>query len=634
MLSYTKNPRIVQFGDCVLDLDTAELRRNGTKTTLQSQPFQILTALLENPEQLVTREELTKRLWPTGTFVDFDQSLNKAVARLREAIGDNAENPRFVETLPRRGYRFIGFIEFEAAKVICTESPPTEELQLSNNSGRSSRLRRVLSLAVVALSLSLVIALGRWVRQRAIGYDNSHSPIIRSLAVLPLENLSGDASQAYFADGMTDELITDLAMLRHARVISRTSVMQYAGTHKSVPLIARELNVDAIVEGSLMRSGDRVRIRVQLIDAHEDRHLWAAAYDCDLKDVLQTQASAAREIASELKLQLSPQETLTTKAAVLPEAHEFYLKGRFFWNKRDEESLNKAIGYFRKAIAVDPAYAEAYAGLADSYIILFGYATVLPKGVLESAKAAAEKAIYLDDSLAEAHTSLGILMPYFDWNWDESKRQYQRAIALNPNYATAHHWYGDTYLAQMGSLTEAVEEIRKAQQLDPLSPIIAADLGKNLIYARRYDEAIVELRRALELDQHFGPAHFWLYYAYIETANFVGAKDELDKTEAFIGHPRYLVERTFLLARSGHPDEARKLLTQVIKISENVYIHPGAMTYVYCALDDKNSAFQWLEKAYIEHNSFVSSVKIFPALDPLRTDPRYNEFVRRVGLPP
>jgi TolB-like protein/DNA-binding winged helix-turn-helix (wHTH) protein/Tfp pilus assembly protein PilF len=633
MVFNTKNPRIVHFGDCVLDLDTAELRRNGTKATLQDQPFQILIALLETPGHLVRREELIKKLWPDGTFVDFDQSLNKAMARLRETLGDSSENPRFVETLPRRGYRFIGIIEFEPDKVNSTAPPPTAELQLANNSRSSSRLRRILFPAVVGVVLSLAIALGWWVRRRALGHDDSHSPVIRSLAVLPLENLSGDVSQEYFADGMTDELITDLAMLSHARVISRTSAMQYRGTHKSVPLIARELNVDAIIEGSVMRSGDRVRIRVQLLDAHEDRHLWAGAYDCDVKDLLQAQASAAREIAGELKLQLSPQETLARKIAVLPEAHELYLKGRFFWNKRDEESLNKAIGYFRQAIAADPAYAEAYAGIADCYIILFGYAPVLPKGALENAKLAAEKALYLDDSLAEAHTSLAILMPYFGWNWDESKKQYQRALALNPNYATAHHWYGDTYLAQMGSLTEAVEEIRKAQQLDPLSPIIATDLGKNLILARNYDDAIIELRRALELDQHFGPAHFWLYYAYIETANFVDARDELDKTEPFIGHPRYLAERTFLLARSGNRHEAHKLLRQVLKISENVYVHPGAMTYVYCALGDKDNAFRWLEKAYAEHNSFVSSVKIMPALDPLRTDPRYNDFVRRVGLP-
>ena len=622
-----------RFGEFEVDLSTGELWCGGKRQTLAPQQFQVLRLLLENRGRLVTREDLVNYLWPAGTFVDYEQGLKKAVKRLREALRDDADNPRFIETLPRRGYRFIGIIKSEPDKVNSTASPQTEELQLAKSSRTSSRLRRILSPAVVAVVLSLGIALGWWVRRRAIGHDDAHSPIIRSLAVLPLENLSSDVSQEYFVDGMTDELITDLAMLSHARVISRTSVMQYRGTHKTVPLIARELNIDAIIEGSVMRSGDRVRIRVQLLDAHEDRHLWAGAYDCDLKDILQAQASAAREIASELKLQLSPQESLARKAAVLPEAHKLYLKGRFFWNKRDEASLNKAIGYFRQAIAEDPSYAEAYAGIADSYIILFGYATVLPKGALESAKAAAEKALYLDDSLAEAHASLAILMPYFGWNWDESKRQYQRAIALNPNYATAHHWYGDTYLAEMGSLTEAVEEIRKAQQLDPLSPIIASDLGKNLILARRYGEAVIELHRALELDQHFGPAHFWLYYAYIETANFADARDELDKTEAFIGHPRYLVERTFLLARSGNPLEARKLLTQVLRISENVYVHPGAMTYVYCALGDKDNAFRWLEKAYAENNSFVSSVKIFPALDPLRTDPRYNEFVRRVGLP-
>src|SRR5215472_3921479 len=313
--SMSKKAPCFRFGPFELDAATGELCRNGIRLPIQGQPLQILELLLLAPGQMVSREQLRKALWPEGTYVDFNDSLNAGIRRLREALRDDADQPRFIETLPRRGYRFIGIIEFQPDKVNSTASPPTEELQLAKSSRPSSRLRRILSPAVVTLVLSLGIALGWWVRWRAIGHDDWHSPIIRSLAVLPLQNLSSDVSQEYFADGMTDELITDLAMLSHARVISRTSVMQYRGTHKTVPLIARELNVDAIIEGSVMRSADRVRIRVQLLDAHEDRHLWAGAYDCDLKDVLQTQASAAREIASQLKLQLSPQETLTTKAA-------------------------------------------------------------------------------------------------------------------------------------------------------------------------------------------------------------------------------------------------------------------------------------------------------------------------------
>lgn len=503
--------------------------------------------------------------------------------------------------------------------------------------GNRPRIPRFLLYVILAVLAVLASAVGWWsLRHKGVSPETTAFTPIHSLAVLPLENLTGDPSQEYFIEGMADELITNLAQFSNLRVISRTSTMQYAGTRKSVAQIARELNVDGIVEGSVSRSGDRVRIRVQLIYAPRDQHLWAAAYERDLNDVLQLQAAAARDIANELKLELTgPQQArLSGTRVVSPEAHELYLKGRYFWNKRDEAGLNKAVDYFQQAIAKDPNYAEAYAGLADSYVLLFSYAPAPPPLALQNAKAAAERAVYLDDSLSEAHTSLAILAPYFDWNWAESKKHYERALELNPNYATAHHWYGDAYLEEMGEIDRALTEIAKAQQLDPLSPIIATDLGKGLIFARRYDDAIAQLKKAQELDPNFGLAHYWLFYAYTEKGMYSDAFKELDKIKPLLGPNRHLAEAAFLEARSGNKEQARKMLAQVLQISQREYVNPAAIAYACTALGDKDQAFAWLEKGYAEKIPFVGSLKIVPALDPLRSDPRFADLVRRVGLPP
>jgi len=526
--------------------------------------------------------------------VDFDRGINFSINQIRAALCDQAEKPRYIETIPRIGYRFIGKLESSAGISAPNALAPSTSLQIVPQTdaalqpavpenGRSfPRSLLYLFLAVLAVLASTI---GWWaLRHKGSPPETASSTPIHSLAVLPLENLSGDPGQEYFAEGMTDELITNLAQLSKLRVISRTSTMQYAGTRRSVPQIARELNVDGIVEGSVSRSGDRVRIRVQLIYAPRDQHLWAAAYERNVNDVLELQAAAARDIANELKLELTgPQQArLSERRAVSPEVHELYLKGRYFWNKRDEAGLNKAVEYFQQATAKDPNYAEAYAGLADSYVLLFGYAPAPPPLALQNAKAAAEKAVYLDDTLAEAHTSLAILAPYFDWNWEESRRRYERALELNPNYANA----------------------------------------------------IAQLKKALELDSNFSLAHYWLYYAYTEKGIYSEAFTELEKVKPLLGRNRYLAESAFLEARSGNKEQARKMLAQVLQISQREYVNPAALAVAFTAFGEKDQAFAWLEKGYAEKLPFVGSLKIVPALDPLRSDPRFADLVRRTGLPP
>jgi len=458
---------------------------------------------------------------------------------------------------------------------------------------------------------------------------------ISSIAVLPLENLSNDPEQEYFVEGMTDEIITDLAKLPGLRVISRTSAVQYKNSHKTMPQIARELHVDAVVEGTVLCVGNRVRIRTQLVYAPADRHIWAQAYERDLKDVLTLQANLAQDIAGEIRLKLTSQQraNLDVARSVDPQAHELYLKGRYFWNKRDQAGFAKAIDYFRQAISKDPAYAAAYAGLADSYALSGGFNMIPVDQAMPRAQAAAEKALELDSNLAEAHASLGVIAPFSNWNWADAERNYQRAIELNPNYATAHHWYAEGYLMPVGRADEAIAEIRKAQELDPLSAVIATDLGKELYFVRRYDDALVELRRALELDPNFTSAHNWISDTLLEKRMYNEAIAELEKTKPFREERVYIRQTAYLYARMGRNAQARAALAKSLQLSKGKQISSGAVALTYAALGDKDESFLWLEKACTERSSFMTSLKYWSVFDPLRSDPRFADLLRRVGLP-
>jgi TolB-like protein/Tfp pilus assembly protein PilF len=490
--------------------------------------------------------------------------------------------------------------------------------------------------AVIVAALGVVLLgfnVGGW-RERVLG--RAGAPRIESLAVLPLENLMGDPAQEYFVDGMTDELIADLAQIEALRVISRTSVMQYKGVKKPLPQIARELNVDAVIEGSVLRSGDRVRITVQLIQAVTDKHLWAKSYERDLRDVLALQSEVAGAIANEIKIKLTPQEQarLASARPVNPDAHEAYLKGRYYWNLRTEEGLKKSIEYFQQAIEKDPGYALAYAGLADSYVVLAPWNVMAPKEAYPRAKAAAFKALEMDETLAEPHASLGDARYVYDWDWVGAEKEYKRAIELNPGYATAHQWYAE-YLSRMGRHNEAIAELRRAQELDPLSLMINAIGGSIFFFARRYDEAIAQCRRTLELNAGFYPAHFNLGAAYEQEKLYDEAISEYQKAKALEeGNPMLAAYLAHGYAAAGKRTEALKIVSQLRELSKQRYVSPYRVAQVYAALGDLDQACAWLEKAYDDRSYDLTAAKVDPMIDRLRSDPRFQDLLRRMNFPP
>jgi len=633
-------PRLC-FGVFEIDIPAGELRKHGLRIRLQEQPFQVLAILLEHPGGVVTREELQKKLWPADTFVDFDHGLNKAISKIREALNDSAENPRFIETLARRGYRFLAEVRVPDAAVVRTaklgtqlrsETEPADQAaylgQESATPGRpSASYKWKVSVSVLVLFL---VSLSSWKL-----YSWYHpSLIVRSLAVLPLESLSSDASQDYFADGMTDELISDLGQISALRVISRTSVMGYKHARKSLPQIAHELNVDAVVEGTVLRSGEQVRITAQLIEASTDKHLWSQSYQGELKDTLALQSEVARAIADQIQINVNPQEQAALKSvkAVNPQAYQSFLKGRFFWNKRTAEGLKIALAYFNQAIEEDPKYAPAYSGLADTYSLLgdWQYAAMTPKEALPKAKASAIRALELDNALGEAHNSLAFCLDGFDWDIKSAGMEFQRAIALNPGYATAHHWYA-WHLSLLGRYDEAIAEMRKAQDLDPLSLIINADLAELLVLAHSYDESIRQSRKTIEMDPNFALAHNQLAQAYLQKHMNDEAVAELRKAAQLSGEsPTVMANLARAYVATGKKSDAIKILNDLKKRSNATYSHASEIAVIYAALGDKDQAINWLEKGYEER--FNPGVLLRPGLDPLRSDPRFQDLARRVGL--
>ena len=565
----------VRFGVFELDLRAGELRKQGIKIKLQEQPFQILAMLLEHPGQVVTREELRSRLWPADTFVDFDHSLNKAINKLREALGDSAESPRFIETLAKRGYRFVR--------------------DLQGSPGQ-----------------------------------------IRSLLVLPLENLSRDPEQEYFADGLTEELITKLARISALRVLSRTTAMHYKGVRKPLPEIARELNVDAVVEGTVQRSGERLRISAQLLHAPTDTHLWAESYDRDLRDVLALQSEVAQAIAREVQVKLTPQEQahFAQVHPVDPEAYEAYLKGRYHWNRRSREGFGKAREYFQQAIAKDPTYAIAYAGLADCLSSLSLWSLVPPDEGCGKAMRLALQALEMDPSLAEAHASLAWATLWYEYDFLAAEREFERSIELNPRYATAHHWFG-WFLGMMGRYEEGYTELKRAIRLDPHSSVIHFGLGWVYWCARRYDQAIEQYERALELDLNSAQAHWGLGFAYLYKSLYEPAIAAARKAvELSRGAPIAVAPLGEAYAAAGYRDEAQKILGQLQELSKQRYVTPYMIGRIYAALGKKDEALHWLETAYEEREPWMASLKVEPRFDDLRSDPRFQDLLRRMNFPP
>ena len=586
---------VVRFGTYEVSLQSGEVRKAGLRIRVQQQPMKLLQILLEHPRKVVTREELRSRVWPNESFGDFDQALNIAIGKLRSALGDSAENPRFIETLPKRGYRFIADVSVLDAgarpkmpESVAGDPPAPEPGHTLQGAGLAVAPKRRLWLTgrvigALAFVLSLSI-LSVWLFR-------SHGPApagIRSLAVLPLENLSGDASQNYFADGMTDELITDLAQISALRVISRTSVMAYKGARKPLPQIARELNVDAMVEGTVLRSGDQVRITAQLIEASTDKHLWSQSYEGELRDTLALQSRVASAIADQIRINLTPREQAALKnvKVVNPEAYESYLKGRYFWNKRTADGLKAALAYFKQATEEDPNYAKAYSGLSDTYALLgdWQYAVMTPKEAFPEAKAAAIKALELDSSLSEAHTSLGYSLRAFDWNFDSAGKEFRQAIEINPGYATAHHWNAMN-LGLLGRPKEALVEMRKAENLDPLSLIINADLAEFLLLTHSYDESVKQGRKIIEMDSTFAIGHKQLGYAYLLKQMDKEAVAELQEAVLLSGgSPICIADLARAYVASGKRNEAVKLLSDLKKSSNAGFTNAPQIAMIYAPM--------------------------------------------------
>ena len=611
------SPRLVRFETFEVDLRAGELRKAGVRVKLPGQPFQVLAILLESPGEVVTREELEKRLWP-DTFVDVDHNLNTAINKIREVLGDSAESPRFVETLPRRGYRFIGPL---------TPLPANERQPAT----QSSHVRRYVTVGAAFLFL-LALSGAAFLKWR-LARRAADPSTIRSLAVLPLANLSADPSQQYLVDGLTEELTSEISQLHSLRVISRTSTMQYRDTQKKAPQIAKELQADGLIEGSILRVNDRVRITAKLIHGPSDTHLWSKRYERDLRNVIALQHEIASDIAREVRLSLGPQEQahLARAREVIPEVHEAYLLGRFHLQNGSKASIYRALDYFQQAIQKDVEYAPAYAGVADAYTAMRStYAA--PSEVMPKAKAAALRAVALDETLPEAHVSLGGVLMFYDYDWPNAEREFQRALDIRPSYAEAHDYYA-MFLVANRRFQAAVDEILRARQLDPVSGLIAADAAWVFYLKRDYDQLMEQAKAAVELAPNYWLGHLQLGLAYEKKGDFARALQELEEARRMDDDPGVLEMLAGTYAAAGRPDEARRITEEMVERSTKRYICAYEVATTYAGLKDRESAFLWLRKSLDERADCSPWIAADPKLDPLRTDPRFQDLLRRLGLP-
>jgi TolB-like protein/DNA-binding winged helix-turn-helix (wHTH) protein/Tfp pilus assembly protein PilF len=622
-----KEPRqVARFGIFDLDVRARSLHKSGIRIKLQGQPFDILVLLISRRGGVVTRQELQRNLWPADTFVDFEHSVNTAVMRLRDSLGDSAESPRFIETVPRYGYRFIAPVEWPAE----IASPPVREARQEPQAGEEPKRRiRLLhswtaGLITILLALTIVLLSFRGLRARLVG--RSSIPPIKSVVVLPFVNLTGDVEQDYFADGMTEALTTELGKAHVVRVISRTSAMQYKQTRKSIPEIARELNVDGVVEGGIQRASDRVSITAQLIYAPTDRHLWGQAYERDLRDTLAMQREVAEAIAYAVQAKFTPQDQAGPAhlRQVDPEAYREYLRGRFFWEQRSEKALDRSISHFDRALQIDPNFALAYAAEAEAYIPLAVRGYRAPKEPFAKAKEMATKALALDETLPGAHNALAAVR-FNQYDWAGAEKEFKRAIELNPSYVTAHLWHG-YFLEALGQQSANLAERKLGQELDPLNLAAGTGVGTAYFYLGQYDQAIEEQRKTLELDPGFEQALVNLGEVYEAKAMYVDAIDVYGKAGALasLGHA---------YAVSGKKAEARKILRKLDRQSKYRFVSPYDRALIYTGLGENDQAVAWLEKAE-QQNVPLHHINVDQRFNSLRSDNRYQQLLRRIGFPP
>src|SRR6266567_2688385 len=614
---------IVRFGIFQLDLKARELHKAGVKVKLQDQPFRVLALLVDRAGQVVTREELRQSIWPTEVYVTFDKGLNNAIKKVRIALEDSADNPRFVETVAKHGYRFV--------------APVRVEQRSASEAPFGSPLRALRNTALIGLTSAMVLAsLAYWTWQRSAMPAKSSSG--RSvLAVLPFDNLSRDPDQEFFSEGLTEEMITQLGKLNPERltVIARGSVATYKRSSLTINQIGRELHADYLVQGSVRRASDRVRITVQLIQVRDQADLWAESYDRELKDILALQDSVVRSIANQIRITLTPeQQTRLAKPRSLdPEAYEAYLKGRYYWNKRTANSLQKASLYFQQAITKDPAYSAAYSGLADCNSGLAWHGFMSPAKALPTAYAAALKAIEIDPRSGEAHASLALVLDH-RWDWPGAEAEFRRALQLDPQYANAHHWYGD-YLSIQARHDEALLEAKKALELDPLNLMIGTWVGLRYYLARKYDRAIEQGRNTVELDPNFAAAHLLLGESYVQMGLHKQGLAELEKAASLSGNsPLYLAQVGVAYASAGRRTAALRIIGQLQRLSGERYVSPYGLAQIYAALNDKKQTFTWLQTAYDDHAVWMSYLDVDPVFDRFRSDQRFRDLLRRLALLP
>jgi TolB-like protein/DNA-binding winged helix-turn-helix (wHTH) protein/Tfp pilus assembly protein PilF len=601
-------PSVIRFGVFEVDVAARQLRKSGIKVKLEQQPLEVLLLLLGRPGEVVTREELRGRLWPDGVHVDFDRSLNKAVVKLREALGDVAESPRFIETRPRHGYRFIAPVELRVQVEENVASP-------------ASKKPRTLVWGACAAAILWAGATLIW---RTI--QVRHTSHVSSIAVLPLRNLSGDPNQEYLASGMTEVLTTGLAQLGALDVIASSSTQRYQKMDKPPAQIARELNVDALVDGSVQRSGNRVLVTARLIDGTTARQLWARSYERDYRDALSLQAEIANVIAEEIGAKLTARTRRPTSAN--PEAQDAFLRGEFLYRRGD---FKRSFALYQQAIEKDPHFAAAYTRLPFYYLL--GDGSLPMEEGLAQWKAAVKRALELDPNLDEAHRAYGVLLGGSEWNWKDAEREYKIALGLNPNLALAHQQYGGM-LAYTGRADEAIQELKRAQRLDPASGSVGTMLALAYWFARRPDELFAQAQRFEDLDARWPP--LFRAYAHELKGEFDQAIRDLMLMPKEDGAPiveRYIVERAHAYTVLGKTKEARDSLIELLQLSQKRKVGAWFFACLYAALGEKDRAFEWLDKAYMERPSEMVSFAASPDMDPLRSDPRYEAMLRRMGIP-
>lgn len=603
-----------------LDLDGYQLLEGDRAVRLERQPMELLILLVERKGQLVTRDDIAARLWADGVFVDTDRNINTIVRKLRQALKDDPDHPEFLETVVGKGYRFVGPLD-----VTRSEAPLSRAVPLDASPSNRRRLW-----AMGAL-VCMVLAALFWFTWRALNTPGVEAGPAHSVAILPLDNLSGDGGQEYFADGITQELTTELAQVSELRVISHTSVLQYKDSHKTIPEIAKELHVDAVIEGSVSRSGDRVRIAAQLIRAPSDRAMWANSYERDLRDVMSLQRDIAEDIAEQVKIKLTrTSETSKPLRVLAPQAHDFYLQGLFHFEKNTEKDLQEAIADFQEAIAKDPNYASPYAGIADAYVEL-GVFYWPPPQAMPQAKAAALKAMELDPELSAAHEALGSVYYYYDWDWPAGEREAKKALALNPSDAYAHDLLA-AYYGTVGRFDDNALELQRARDLAPHSEVILGDTVFWAFMSRKYDLAIANGEAVTAAEPDNAWAQVFLGMAYSKQGRVPEALQHADLAFQHDSGPLISSFRAAVYALGGRKHEAEAMLREVEKQSVEHHSCAYEIGTAYILLNQINQGFRWLDHAYEGRSECMILLKVDPRLDSVRSDRRYQELLRRVGL--